>query len=53
MLKAYPGTIIFVTHDRSLIQSLATHALSFEDETPRVRAVNQESTNLNTVQRYE
>ncbi|MEY9866552.1 macrolide transport system ATP-binding/permease protein [Peribacillus sp. B2I2] len=48
VLKAYPGTIIFVTHDRSLIQSLATHALSFEDETPRVRAVNQESTNLNT-----
>ncbi|MDM5223503.1 ABC-F type ribosomal protection protein [Peribacillus sp. NJ11] len=48
VLKAYPGTIIFVTHDRSLIQSLATHALSFEDETPRVRAVNHESTNLNT-----
>ncbi|WP_375088459.1 ribosomal protection-like ABC-F family protein [Peribacillus sp. RS7] len=48
VLKAYPGTIIFVTHDRSLIQSLATHALSFEDETPRVRAVNQESPNLNT-----
>lgn len=48
VLKAYPGTIIFVTHDRSLIQSLATHALSFEDETPRVRAVNHESTKLDT-----
>ncbi|MGE7186489.1 ribosomal protection-like ABC-F family protein [Peribacillus sp. NPDC006672] len=46
VLKAYPGTIVFVTHDRSLIQSLATHALSFEDEPPRVRAVNQYSTKL-------
>ncbi|MGE7762340.1 ribosomal protection-like ABC-F family protein [Peribacillus sp. NPDC097895] len=42
VLKAYPGTIIFVTHDRSLIQSLATHTLSFEDEPSRVRVINQE-----------
>ncbi|MDO7486970.1 hypothetical protein Q5O89_16450 [Peribacillus frigoritolerans] len=44
MLKAYPGTIVFVTHDRSLIQSLATHSLSIENEPPRVSAINQEST---------
>ncbi|MGG4267819.1 ribosomal protection-like ABC-F family protein [Peribacillus simplex] len=50
VLKAYPGTIVFVTHDRSSIQSLATHTLSFEDEPPRVRAVNQYSTKLDRVQ---
>lgn len=44
VLKAYPGTIVFVTHDRSLIQSLSTHSLSFEDEPPRVCAINQKST---------
>ncbi|MDQ7863816.1 hypothetical protein RCO48_30350 [Peribacillus frigoritolerans] len=44
MLKAYPGTMVFVTHDRSLIQSLATHSLSFEDESPRVSAINKETT---------
>ncbi|WP_454862291.1 ribosomal protection-like ABC-F family protein [Peribacillus frigoritolerans] len=44
VLKAYPGTIVFVTHDRSLIQSLATHSLSFEKEPPRVCAINKEST---------
>ncbi|MDF9762105.1 macrolide transport system ATP-binding/permease protein [Peribacillus simplex] len=46
VLKAYPGTIVFVSHDRSLIQSLATHVLSLEDEPLRVRTVNQESTKL-------
>ncbi len=49
VLKAYPGTIVFVTHDRSLIQSLATHSLSFEDEPPRVYAINQKSTKSATL----
>ncbi|MFD6210040.1 ribosomal protection-like ABC-F family protein [Peribacillus sp. NPDC060253] len=48
VLKAYPGTIVFVTHDRSLIQSLATHTLSFEDEPSRVRVINQEPIKLDT-----
>lgn len=48
VLKAYPGTIVFVTHDRSLIQSLATHSLSFEDEPSRVSAINQEATKTAT-----
>lgn len=38
-----------MTHDRSLIQSLATHSLSFEDEPPRVSAINQKSTKSATL----
>ncbi|WP_042350619.1 ribosomal protection-like ABC-F family protein [Bacillus massiliigorillae] len=45
VLKAYPGTIVFVTHDRSLVKSLATHTLSFDDDNPRVRAVTQQPSN--------
>ncbi|GAF12585.1 ABC transporter, ATP-binding protein [Bacillus sp. JCM 19045] len=37
VLKAYPGTVIFVTHDRALIKDVATHQLSFYDEMPVIR----------------
>jgi ATP-binding cassette subfamily F protein 3 len=31
MLKEFPGTVIFVSHDRYLVQSLATHIWAMED----------------------
>ncbi|MED3646936.1 ABC-F type ribosomal protection protein [Halalkalibacterium halodurans] len=30
VLQAYPGTVVFVTHDRHLLQSVATHVLPLE-----------------------
>src|SRR5207249_2465428 len=30
-LRDYPGTILFVTHDRYLVQKIATHLLYIED----------------------
>ncbi len=33
LLKDYPGTLIFVSHDRYLVQNLADHLLVFEDDT--------------------
>ena len=35
-LVDYPGTILFVTHDRYLAQKLATHLLYIEDRTAHV-----------------
>jgi ATP-binding cassette subfamily F protein 3 len=35
-LVDYPGTILFVTHDRYLAQKLATHILYIEDQTAHV-----------------
>lgn len=35
-LKKYEGTIIFVSHDRYLINAVATHVLSFEDNTVKM-----------------
>ena len=35
-LVDYPGTILFVTHDRYLAQKLATHLLYIEDQTAHV-----------------
>ncbi|WEK53546.1 MAG: ABC-F family ATP-binding cassette domain-containing protein [Candidatus Cohnella colombiensis] len=41
VMKAYPGTIVMVTHDRSMVDALATHVLSMGEEVPRVRMVDQ------------
>ena len=35
-LVSYPGTILFVTHDRYLTQKIATHLLYLEDGRPHV-----------------
>jgi ATP-binding cassette subfamily F protein 3 len=35
-LTSYPGTILFITHDRYLTQKIATHLLYLEDGTPYV-----------------
>ncbi|MFS1514498.1 ribosomal protection-like ABC-F family protein [Chengkuizengella sp. SCS-71B] len=32
VLKEYPGTVVFATHDRRLINQLATHVLMIENE---------------------
>lgn len=40
VLKAFPGTIIFVAHDRSFIKELATHVLDFEEDQPRIRRID-------------
>ncbi|MFK3936928.1 ribosomal protection-like ABC-F family protein [Alkalihalobacillus sp. NPDC078783] len=39
ILLAYPGTILFVSHDRSFVSALATHQLSLEEDEPKVKAV--------------
>ncbi len=48
VLKAYPGTIIFVTHDRAFIDSLATHVLSFEEEQPKVESRSEKEKTVGT-----
>ncbi len=35
-LKEYPGTILFVTHDRYLVQKIASHLLYIENGRPYV-----------------
>ena len=35
-LTEYPGTIVFVTHDRYLVQKIASHLIYIEDGTPHV-----------------
>jgi len=35
-LDAYPGTMMFVTHDRRLVERIATHILYISEEGPRV-----------------
>ncbi|TSB47329.1 ribosomal protection-like ABC-F family protein [Alkalicoccobacillus porphyridii] len=40
VLSAYPGTIIFVSHDRDFVKKLATHQLSLDDALPVVKASN-------------
>lgn len=42
VLKAYPGTILFATHDRSLMNNLANHVLVFSDGGPESFAGNYE-----------
>ncbi|WYP26363.1 ABC-F type ribosomal protection protein [Alkalihalobacillus sp. FSL W8-0930] len=39
ILLAYPGTILFVSHDRSFVSALATHHLSLEEEDPKVKVI--------------
>ncbi|WP_144558395.1 ribosomal protection-like ABC-F family protein [Shouchella miscanthi] len=41
VMNKFPGTILFVTHDRTLIRDVATHQLSFDDERAQIKAVNQ------------
>lgn len=43
VLKAYPGTIVFVTHDRSLTKDLATYQLSFYEEEPVITEIADSS----------
>ncbi|MEY8752717.1 ribosomal protection-like ABC-F family protein [Alkalicoccobacillus gibsonii] len=39
ILLAYPGTILFVSHDRSFVTALATHHLSLGEKEPMVKSI--------------
>ncbi|WP_110112081.1 ribosomal protection-like ABC-F family protein [Bacillus sp. CGMCC 1.16541] len=41
VLKAYPGTIVFVTHDRYFVKELATHIIEMDNKKATLRAVDQ------------
>ena len=43
VMNEFPGTILFVTHDRVLVEEVATHLLSFEKERAKVKSVEQEN----------
>ncbi|MBY0005713.1 ABC-F type ribosomal protection protein [Priestia aryabhattai] len=39
VLKAYPGTILFVTHDRYFVKKLATHVLTLKQSKAELAAI--------------
>lgn len=41
VLNAYPGTILFVTHDRYFVKALATHVLQIENGKAFLRDIEQ------------
>ncbi|HDX9526836.1 macrolide transporter [Bacillus thuringiensis] len=36
MLQEYPGTILFISHDRAFIRSVADHILQVDESEPRI-----------------
>ncbi|MCM3735443.1 ABC-F type ribosomal protection protein [Bacillus cytotoxicus] len=36
MLKDYPGTVLFVTHDRTFVHKIADHILHLDEDEPRI-----------------
>lgn len=50
MLKEYPGTVLFVSHDRTFIHNVADHILHIDEETPRVFHGNYEQYKTKTEQ---
>ena len=42
MLQEYPGTILFISHDRAFIRSVADHILQVDESEPRVFHGNYE-----------
>ncbi|EZH67064.1 hypothetical protein DH09_03760 [Bacillaceae bacterium JMAK1] len=41
LLIAFPGTIVFVTHDRQFIEEVASHTLNLNEHEVRVKDANQ------------
>ncbi|TYR81839.1 ABC-F type ribosomal protection protein [Priestia megaterium] len=41
VLKVYPGTVVFVTHDRYFVKQLATHVLTLENEKGTLKPVGE------------
>lgn len=57
MLTEYPGTVLFVSHDRTLIHNVADHILHIDEDAPRVFHGNYEQyktkleqTSVNTIE---
>lgn len=42
MLQEYPGTILFISHDRAFIRSVADHILQVDESEPRIFHGNYE-----------
>ena len=42
MLQEYPGTILFISHDRAFIRSVADHILQVDESEPRIFYGNYE-----------
>ncbi|HDV8360340.1 macrolide transporter [Bacillus cereus] len=42
MLQEYPGTILFISHDRAFIRSVADHILQVDENEPRIFHGNYE-----------
>lgn len=42
MLQEYPGTILFISHDRAFIRSVADHILQVDEREPRIFHGNYE-----------
>ncbi|MBM7702984.1 ribosomal protection-like ABC-F family protein [Metabacillus iocasae] len=53
VLKAYPGTILFVTHDRYFVKELATHVVEIEEKRAKLRAVDQQKKSSSSTQQKE
>lgn len=53
VLQAYPGTIIFVTHDRFFIKKLATHVLLIRSKTAVMKDVNHVTDSMNPVEQTD
>ncbi|RQW23024.1 ABC transporter ATP-binding protein [Bacillus sp. C1-1] len=46
VMNQFPGAILFVTHDRTLVEDVATHQLSFDDKHAKIREVTREEEEL-------
>ncbi|MEK5250115.1 ABC-F type ribosomal protection protein [Bacillus mycoides] len=50
MLQEYPGTILFISHDRAFIRSVANHILQVDESEPRIFHGNYEQYTKRTTQ---
>ena len=50
MLQEYPGTILFISHDRAFIRSVADHILKVDEREPRIFHGNYEQYTKRTTQ---
>ncbi|WP_040203345.1 ribosomal protection-like ABC-F family protein [Neobacillus jeddahensis] len=53
VLKDYPGTIIFVTHDRYFVRELATHILIFENNTSLLKDIDHLNITKRAIMKHE
>lgn len=53
VLKDYPGTIIFVTHDRYFVRELATHIIIIENNKSHLNDIDYLNETKNSVTKHE